>query len=149
MFKNILVPTDGSDNAQRAVEVALDFIKKYGEADTRVTVMYVSTGAIHPNFWPARIHTEEDYNKLLAHEGKVFTEKAVNVFKEDGVEVEVVNPIGDPGTEIVKWAEENGADIVIMGARGAAGFSAWVIGSVANKVVSRAPCPVLLVHEDY
>ncbi len=142
MFKKILVPTDGSKNAQKAVGVAVEFVKKYGDADTRVTVVHVITG---PEVW-ATVEARQDLHERVTEK---FAKEALDAFEKAGIEVEAANMSGDPGTQIVNYAGKEDFDLIIMGARGATGFSAWVPGSVANKVVSRAPCPVLLVHEDY
>ncbi len=151
MLRKILVPTDGSDNAQKAVEVAIDFTRNNADPGVEISVIYVFP-EIPPrkffdvNWVPVVDLTEEDYQKIFAHETQKHSEKAIEAFRTAGLEVQTIFPTGDPGAEIVKCAEEQSFDLIIMGTRGATGFNAWVPGSVAQKVISRAPCPVLLVR---
>jgi nucleotide-binding universal stress UspA family protein len=53
---------------------------------------------------------------------------------------------GDPATEILKYARDHGIDLIICGTHGRSGFDRFALGSVAEAVVRKAPCPVLTVH---
>ncbi len=146
MVNKILVPTDGSKNAQKAVEVAVNFVKNYGTPKTEVNVVYVFTGTGHSAAAPSGRLDPDQFEEYLKKETETFTQKAVQTFEEAGIEVNTISLGGDPGAEIVEFAEKEKFDMIIMGTRGKTGFSAWVPGSVAQKVVSRAPCPVMLVR---
>ena len=56
--------------------------------------------------------------------------------------------VGRPSEELVKLAEEKGADLIVMGTHGRAGFDRLLFGSVANEVVKAAPCPVMTIRPE-
>lgn len=145
MIKKILVPTDGSENAFSAVKYAIDFIKDHGAPETEVTVIFVFTGTSSSVFH-AHWVSDEAYQKAFEKEVELCTRETVETFEKAGINVNLLTPTGDPGTEIVMCANKQNFDLIIMGTRGVTGIKAWVPGSVAQKVICWAKCPVLTVH---
>ena len=140
-LEKILVPTDFSDCSQAAVRHGLELARAF---DATLHLLHVvgdpDTAAwIHGFPIPAREilehFQEEARRRLLAP-----------VEDSDRTRVVVSCPIGAPATEIVRHARDESIDLIVMGTHGR-GFVAHVlIGSVAERVVRRAPCPVLTVR---
>jgi nucleotide-binding universal stress UspA family protein len=72
---------------------------------------------------------------------------AVPASVRDAQPTELVIRVGDPFAEIVRFARERGADVIVMGTHGRGGMAHLLLGSVAERVVRTAPCPVLTVRE--
>jgi nucleotide-binding universal stress UspA family protein len=68
--------------------------------------------------------------------------------REGPLKVETLVQRGDPVTEILRMAEDGASDLIVMGTHGRSGIKRALLGSVAENVVHRAPCPVLVVHSD-
>ena len=72
-------------------------------------------------------------------------EEARTLLAESGIQARSATPVGDAAAEIVRVAEESGADLVVLGARGLNPVKRLVLGSVSTKVLHEAPCDVLVV----
>jgi nucleotide-binding universal stress UspA family protein len=140
VFNKILVPTDGSDNAMKAANLAVDFARGVQPVEVEIINVYPVITVNPEGFFSA-----ESYQEMLDREAEKITATTLALFENADLKAQVVYRGGDAGAEIARYAEEEGFDLIIMGTRGAGAFSAWVVGSVAQKVVSRASCPVLLV----
>ncbi|MGC7846177.1 universal stress protein [Desulforudis sp. 1088] len=139
-MSKILVPTDGSDYALRAAQYAAGLCKNNPEM--RVTVFHVH------NLFPDYVFDTPlipSVPVFAEEQAKAIIDRTVAVFREAGVEVETLVGKGDPGREIAKKAREGRYDQIIMGTRGAGALGGLVFGSVAQKVVQFAECPVTLV----
>ncbi|HBL26109.1 MAG TPA: hypothetical protein DD490_04660 [Acidobacteria bacterium] len=143
----ILVGTDFSPTAAVAVDWAVRLAQRQGarlELVHAVTVPpsapeYVSPGALPPG----PIFTEEVRQAAL---GRLETEAFA--LREKGIDVEVYLGIGSPSMVICDRAEETAARAVVLGTRGLTGLRHLLLGSTAERVVNKAPCPVLSVHPD-
>lgn len=140
MFKKILVATDGSDHGLRAAKVALDLGKISGG---KVTAIYVADTN-------KTSHLPDDMllfsiRELLLKEGKEALKQVEAEAKEMGVAYEGVVAEGNPGSEIIAYAESANMDIIIMGAVGRTGIDKFLLGSVAEKVVRNSMVPVLTI----
>lgn len=140
MFKKILVATDGSDHGFRAAKVALDLGKISGG---KVTAIYVADTN-------KTSHLPDDMllfsiRELLLKEGKEALKQVEAEAKEMGVDYEGVVAEGNPGSEIIAYAESANMDIIIMGAVGRTGIDKFLLGSVAEKVVRNSKVPVLTI----
>jgi nucleotide-binding universal stress UspA family protein len=92
---------------------------------------------------PAAVHAAEEVSAQLAHD---YLEGVAAGFREQGVAVQVAEAEGQPYVEIIRYAEEQGADMIVLSTRGHSGFSRWLLGSVADRVMRGATVPVLLVQ---
>lgn len=140
MFKKILVATDGSDHGFRAAKVAMDLGKISGG---KVTAIYVADTN-------KTSHLPDDMllfsiRELLLKEGKEALKQVEAEAKEMGVDYEGVVAEGNPGSEIIAYAESANMDIIIMGAVGRTGIDKFLLGSVAEKVVRNSRVPVLTI----
>jgi nucleotide-binding universal stress UspA family protein len=130
MIKKILVPTDGSDDAKKAIEIAADIALKY--AATIYLIHVVSPPAIfHEEGFPAT----EGILKLLEEDGKKIIEEAERETKKCGVKdfrSAVVQ--GDPASKIIEFSKTEGIDMIVMGSRGLTGIKGFLLGGVSHKV---------------
>lgn len=144
----ILVAVDGSKNAQRALETAVDMSKGL-EAELRVAHVVNVPGMLWSVGIPGSVvptgAIEEDAEKV----GRQLVAKAVEFAKAQGVasaKGETVTKLASPAQGIVELAEGNGADVIVIGTRGMGGFKKLLLGSVANSVLHYAHCSVLVVR---
>jgi nucleotide-binding universal stress UspA family protein len=145
MFKSIVVGTDGSDTATQAVRQAADLARSVG-AKLELVSAYepVSEARLReerkqaPEDLQWAINPREDVDATL--------DSAAAIAKESGVEVTVYPRQGDPADAILDVAEEQGADLIIVGNKGMTGAKRFLLGSVPNKVSHHAPCSVLIIR---
>jgi nucleotide-binding universal stress UspA family protein len=145
VFKSIVVGTDGSDTATQAVRQAVDLAGALG-----ATLELVSAYAPVPE---QRLRTErrdvpEDVQWAINPREDVESSlsAAADIAREAGVSVHTHARQGDPADAILDVAEEQNADLVIVGNKGMTGAKRFLLGSVPNKVSHHAPCSVLIVR---
>ncbi len=145
MFKSIVVGTDGSDTATQAVRQAVDLARAVG-AKLEVVSAYEPVPAQRlaeerrqaPEDLQWAINPREDVDATL--------ERAAEIARAAGLEVAVYARQGDPADAIIDVAEEQEADLVIVGNKGMTGAKRFLLGSVPNKVSHHAPCSVLIIR---
>jgi nucleotide-binding universal stress UspA family protein len=140
MFSKILVPVDGSDNSLRAFDQAIFIAKSTGAG---LTAMHVIES-------PPTVYVESQklLNDLLAKyraESEKVLDKCEQIAEKSGVKIETVIAEGDAASNIVGYANKEGFNLIIIGSRGLGRFKEMVLGSVSNKVLHHAKCPVLIV----
>jgi nucleotide-binding universal stress UspA family protein len=145
LFRTIVVGTDGSDTAKVAVREALALAKSLG-----ATVQLVSAYEPVTN---ARLRREaqqvpEDLQWMInaREEADATLREAADEATAQGVEVQVHARQGDPADAILDVAEEQTADLIVVGNKGMTGAKRFLLGSVPNKVSHHAPCSVLIVR---
>jgi len=144
MFKNILVPTDGSDKAIQAAGVAKDIAEKYGARVVLLHVMQPSYGIATfgtVDFIPMPTVSLADITEM----DKSVLERTRSVFSESNTTVELRSEWGDPVDGILTVAAEENTDLIVIGNRGMSGIKEFLLGSVSNKLAHEASCPVLIV----
>lgn len=130
MFKTILVPTDGSEFAERAEDVAISMATKY---DSRIVGVYViDEKLIYP------------YD-VLEDEGKSILKNLSEKAKEKGIVVDEILVFGDPAKDLLTIIKRMNADIVVIGTHGKKGLEKLLLGSVAESILKSVEVPVLLV----
>ena len=143
MYKRILIPTDGSEYTKTATMHGLALAKSTG---AEVTALFVIDDDIYTNkFWGPTTHTtSNDLTQVLETEGN----KAVDFVQSEGekIGVKVVTKIerGSPASIISE--DSRMFDLIVMGTLGRTGVSKLLLGSVADKVIRLAECPVLVVR---
>jgi nucleotide-binding universal stress UspA family protein len=138
MFKNILLAIDGSEHALRAAIRASEIAKMDTEAI--IKVVYVIDRSTSKSDMLSEGNKEAVLDKrlrTLRPTEKILRQQRVN-FK-----VELLK--GEPGPEIVKYANKQHFDLVVVGSRGLNGLQEMVLGSVSHKVAKRVECPVMIV----
>ena len=145
MFRSIVVGTDGSDTAGKAVQEAIDLAKSVS-ASVYVVSAYepVPQGRLReearqaPEDLQWMINPREDVDNTL--------QEAAEQAKEAGVDVHIHARQGDPADAILDVAEETNADLIIVGNKGMTGAKRFLLGSVPNRVSHHAPCSVLIIR---
>ncbi len=141
MFKNILVATDGSEYSLMAVKYAIKLAK---ENNAKLTAIYVAN--IRGEFGLLRAVTK-GMDKIIEEEAMKILTNVKNMAKEEGVNVELVFRKGVPSNEILKVADEIKADLIVLGSRGLSGIEKILVGSVTERVIANAKCPVLVINK--
>jgi nucleotide-binding universal stress UspA family protein len=145
MYQHILIPTDGSELAERAVTHGLSLAKFAGAKVTFIIVeerapgwmSFVETGAAEA----FAKYTEEIKNYYASA-----LDRVANAAKQAGVPCDTLQ-LQDvqPYEAIIATATDRGCDLVVMASRGRSGLTAMVLGSVTNKVLTYIKAPVLVV----
>jgi len=145
MFKSIVVGTDGSDTATQAVRQAVDLARSIG-ATLELVSAYEPVSA--QRLREERRETPEDLQWAINPREDVDAtlEAAAEIARESGVEVNVYPRQGDPADAVLDVAEEQEADLVIVGNKGMTGAKRFLLGSVPNKISHHAPCSVLIIR---
>lgn len=142
MFDTVVIATDGSESAKRGIRTALDIASTF---DATVHALYVvdtaeiesSPEEVRDQLKDAIESTGTDALDTVREEADAHgAPEVVTAFRE-----------GSPKTVIIEYAEEVDADVIAMGTRGRHGEHSFLLGSVAESVVRRAPMPVLTVRQ--
>ena len=141
-FRNILVPTDGSEYTKHAVDTAVELA---GLTGGKVTALYVLDKSVYANSPMDTAVTLVNVYEALEKEGTYATSYVSEKAKEAGVEVEEKRIEGIPSNVILQEAEAGGYDVIVMGSLGRTGVSKLLMGSVSEKIVRNAKCPVMVV----
>ena len=143
-LKRILVPTDFSKFSQNALSYAIALADKFG-AELYLLHVVQNLGVMIPdmvNVVPPIMPSNEQMTSAVREAlGKVIKDNKLERFK---TKPEV--RLGTPFYEIIQFAKETGADLIVMGTHGHSGLAHVLLGSVTEKVVRKAPCPVLTVR---
>jgi nucleotide-binding universal stress UspA family protein len=133
----ILVPVDGSAYSLKAVETACDLAKAKAPASVVLTAVGIEIPELEEGVYIA---------EKMKVQAEAALAKAKAAAQALGVDAGVVLATGaSPAEEIVKVAKDQKADLIVIGSRGLAGKTSSFVGSTASKVVTYAPCSVLVV----
>ena len=148
-IKTILLPTDGSECSWKAVAYALAIAKQHG---ARVVALHVIDQAeidqmrctLVEGAAPGELFTKMRTDQEALAQSLL--REVVGAAQRAGVPIETTWVTGIPAEDILRLATEIRADLIVMGTHGRRGISHLLLGSVAERVVRRAPCPVLIVR---
>ncbi len=146
-LKKILVPTDFSELSKRAVDYALSLVQQYGAEMTLLTVVddrvfqdgLVDVAYLEQQVMEAR---NESFSKRLE---ALRAETANSAPAKAKITSEMI--FGVAFSEIVQYAKDNQTDLIVMGTHGTSGITHMLLGSTTEKVVRKAPCPVMIVRD--
>jgi nucleotide-binding universal stress UspA family protein len=138
VFDKIVLGVDGSDEAKKAVSVAIDLARK---SQGEVLVVHVHQ---------KELTSRETDDVEPRYEAEMLTDATLDVVRKAGVrarsELRVTGYTG-VAKEILDAAEHFGADAIVLGSRGLGDWSGLLLGSVTHKVIQHARCPVLVVRD--
>ena len=145
MFGSIVVGTDGSETAGEAVRQATDLAKAVG-AQVHVVSAFEPVG--NQRLREERTQVPDDMQWMVNQREDVEAtlRTAAERIEEAGVQAETYARQGDPADAILDVAEEQNADLIIVGNKGMTGAKRFLLGSVPNKVSHHAPCSVLIIR---
>lgn len=147
MYDTVLVPTDGSQTARRAVDHAVDVAATYG-ADVHALYV-VDTSAIDIGLGPEQVDRirQGQFGEMpeLEQRARSATGVVTERGEERGVDVTESITAGQPHKRIADYAEENDIDLIVMGSAGRSGIRRTLLGSVAERTLRTSTIPVLVV----
>jgi nucleotide-binding universal stress UspA family protein len=141
MVERVLVPVDGSEPAEAALEHALETFP-----DAELTLLTVIDPAVGIGTSAGAPGGSELWYESMRERAEATLEAGRERAAEHGREAETVTETGRPASTIVDYAAEHGVDGIVIGSHGRQGVSRLLLGSVAETVVRRAPCPVTVVR---
>ena|ERR1700677_3269899 len=137
-FRRILVGYDGSSSAEKALEAALAIASSLGSTVDVLSVVQLPEPAtlpeLHAMLDSAREHYETELRRIA---------QAAN---GNGIRLETDVAVGHPAEQIIQRAEQIRADLIVIGHRGISKFEKLILGSVSERVLSYAHCPVLVTR---
>lgn len=144
-FNRILVPIDFSTHSDEAIRYAADLSRRYGAS---VTLCHV----YHPVAYPLPegfvLYSPEQLTGLLTEFRDMLAKAKVQAESVGALDVGTKLLQGVAWDEIVRFAKSENFDLIVMGTHGRTGLKHALLGSISEKVVRTAPCPVLTVHEE-
>lgn len=142
-MQSIIVGTDGSPSAEVAVRRAIEVAKGSG------AVVHLVTAFPDVPSYRERIASSAKRDPInLGEVAESVLARAAGEFTSQGVDVETSAREGDAAQVILDVAQEQKADLIVVGARGLTGFERFLLGSVSSKLSHHAPCSVMIVRED-
>ena len=147
MFKNILVPTDGSELSLKAARQAVALAKKTGSKITALHVAPPYTFRVYEDYMPADFVPPDRYEAQVKKTADRYLEAVRKIAAEGGAPFEQhYTAHSVPAEAIVQAAEKYGCDSIVMGSHGRGAVGALFLGSETLKVLTAAKVPVLVVR---
>jgi nucleotide-binding universal stress UspA family protein len=144
-FQSIVVGTDGSDTAKKAVEQAADLAKN-GGGELHIVM---AAGTVPENrLRSERAGAPDDVAHTISptEDTEAELRETAQPYEDQGIKVHTHAKSGDPSDAIITVAEANGADLIVVGNKGMTGAKRFFLGAVPNKISHHAPCSVLIVR---
>lgn len=140
MFERILLAVDGSEHGYNAARVAADLTRAVKSERLQIVVVYASIPPYlgEPNF-------QQVINARL-DEAQAILNKALEIVGDVPAEIHTELIEGDAAESIIEVAKTRDSSVIVLGSRGLGRLAGLVLGSTSQKIVSLAPCPVLIVR---
>jgi len=149
MFRTILVALDTSEHAAKTAKMACDLAHRYG---AKLLILHIVAPVFEgrARYELGKLaqmeHMERTEYEILQEAGRDLMRSVEAAARKQGMsDVEVIAEIGDPASIIVATAQARGADLIVLGRRGAGGLPGLLQGSVSQKVIQLAEAPCLVV----
>jgi nucleotide-binding universal stress UspA family protein len=142
MNKKILVPLDGSELAEKVLPYVIQLTARF-QAET--VLLHISAAGESESTGMRKAYIEHTAEKVREQLQEIYPKSKLST---GNIPVLVKSEViaGDAASSILKYAEENKIDLIIMSKHGHSGIGHWLMGSVAHKVFSVSPIPVLIIH---
>jgi nucleotide-binding universal stress UspA family protein len=145
VFRSIVVGTDGSDTARKAVEAAVRLARLSGASLELVSAYEpVPNERLRPQL--REVPVEAQWTVNPREEVDATLAAAAGSAADAGVQARIHAREGDPADAILDVAEELGSELIVVGNKGMTGAKRFLLGSVPNKVSHHAPCSVLIIR---
>jgi len=143
LFKNILIPWDGSKHSLHAFKIALDMAQKY---DSKITVLHCIDGGAYAGSW----YVDSMYSKAIIKKQTKIAEEEIDKLALQAKNANVsmsshILVVDSIVKQIVAYAKSKKIDLVVMGSHGRTGWNKVLLGSVVNGVSQNIHCPMLIV----
>lgn len=147
MFKNILIPTDGSPLSQKAVVQGVALAKAVGAKVTAFFAAPPATPIVYRDHLPVGYTTPAEHKQMIERTADKYLGFVERAAKKAGVPYEGVHVTSDyPEEEILKVAKKKRCDIIVMATHGQGGLRGVFIGSVTQKVLNQSKVPVMIIR---
>ncbi|HYR45396.1 MAG TPA: universal stress protein [Thermoanaerobaculia bacterium] len=143
MFQRILLTTDFSPASTPAFEQSVKMAKREG-ALLLIAHAYQEPGLVELSHAPARVY--EKWDRALREGVERKLQPLVDYARKEGIEARTLLLTGFADEAIIEAAKQQRADLIVMGTHGRRGAARLFLGSVASRVISTAPCPVMTVR---
>ena len=148
-MKHILVTTDFSEEAERAFDYAKAQLKLMGKGNSKITLLkvidVVPPANIKFEYGLAIVDKKGMLEKLYKQASERANEIAKKRFAGLPVDTVVIKPKKATYQEIIKFAQSNDVSLIVMSTHGRTGAKHFLLGSVAERVVRKSPCPVMVI----
>jgi len=142
MYKKILVPLDGSDLARKALDQAEQLAPLFG-----AEIILFQVVPFLPIYGSPEMVTPLIVDEKQRESAERYLNSLAETLRQKGLKVSASVKTGQQvAVEIIDFAKESGADLIIMSTHGRSGITRWVLGSIALKVLTRAETPILLIR---
>ena len=139
-IKNILIPIDGSDYSIHAAQLAISLAKVLGAA---IHSIYIIDTIILDEI--SKAEEKNIIEKEFMEDGERYLKYITKLAEQNSVRVDSIILKGQPYDQIINFARAQEVNLIVMGTKGRRGTERILIGSVAERVIEYAPCPVLVV----
>jgi nucleotide-binding universal stress UspA family protein len=147
MFKNVLVPTDGSSLSLKAAAQGIALAKAVGAKATGFFAAPPATPVVYRNHLPVGLAQPGEHAKLIEKTAAKHLDAIARLAKKAGVPFEGVHATNDyPADAILDVAKKKKCDVIVMGTQGEGGLRGMLIGSVTQKVLNQSKVPVLVLR---
>lgn len=151
MLDKVLLPTDGSETADKAIVFAARLLEN---TSCKVTMLSVVEEPVYSAFWSdgliapeVLMPPPEELREELDLKAEEALKESAKPLRDAGIEVQAKVRFGNPAGEIIQEAEEGEYDMVLMGSHGRGALGGFLLGSVSNRVAHHAKCPVLIARQ--
>jgi universal stress protein A len=141
-IRTILVPCDFSEHSKKAFTWALEMANKWG---SRLAVLHVVSPPSYPPMLMGAYFDTAEFEVSLQADAETEIKEFISSAGKHDVPIDTKVLMGRPFFDICRVAEQDKVDLIVMGSHGRTGLSHVLLGSVAERVVRHAPCPVLVV----
>lgn len=146
-LQHVLVPLDGSPFAEQALQYAVSLVSETGKVTLlmviEIPVIY-SMVSPSPPILPGEMEDYETHRKKRLLRSQEYLNRIANELSVSKIDCKVINA-PDPAETIVETARDQQVNAIVMSTHGRRGVSRWLMGSVTQKVLHAAPCPVFVV----
>jgi nucleotide-binding universal stress UspA family protein len=147
MFKNILIPTDGSELSQKAAASGVALAKAVGARVTGFFAAPPATPIVYRDHMPVGLSQPAEHAQLIEQTAAKYLDYIARAAEQAGVAYQGLHATNDyPADAILGIADKEQCDAIVMGTHGEGGLRGVFIGSVAQKVINQAKIPVMIVR---
>ncbi len=145
MIKKILIATDGSESAEKAASFAVDMASQLNCELFVISV--VESDILAMELQDVYMDLRDTLLADLRQESQEAIDRIARIAKQKGIEIKGKVAEGKPAQEIIKTAQEENADLIMVGSHGKTGILSYVMGSVTAKLLnSKLTCPICVVQ---
>lgn len=145
MFKHVLIPTDGSKTAEKAVQAGIEFARDAKARVTAFTAMPTFPMPTRNQLISGKYDNIEEYEARTRAKGEKLLERIVKMGRDAGVSVESEVALSDePHAAIVSTAKRKGCDLIFIASHGRSGFQELLHGSQTHEILTKSKIPTLV-----